>query len=242
MKQQLIQEDSDSEYKQEVVDKTINDKETKVKVTYKQIQVRPGVLERQKWEKWGEVSNLPRGQFREGDMLVEAELRIQAANNQEECNFVIPPPKQLFVVSFDKESSKPQANQQVGPRQIGQSIQFEQAPASSQWLVIVSNLVQFEYAETFQDIIRAKDDFRGWLRKQLDQEEGRFSYYINFLQNRRKQKVYSLDGQNSHQPLIQKVMLKFQDKNRAEIALEKLNGKSYDGCILQLELQEQRPR
>lgn len=31
-------------------------------------------------------------------------------------------------------------------------------------------------------------------------------------------------------------MLKFQDKKKAEIALDRLTGKSYDGCILHLEL------
>jgi hypothetical protein len=37
-------------------------------------------------------------------------------------------------------------------------------------------------------------------------------------------------------------MLKFQSKDKAEEALARLDGKSYGGCMLSLELQEQKPR
>lgn len=87
-----------------------------------------------------------------------------------------------------------------------------------------------------------KDAFRGWLRKHLNLEERRENYYINFLQNKRKNKIVSDDQETTTFPLLQKVMLKFPDMYKASKAYDVLNGLSFGECVLSLELQEQRAR
>ncbi|KAM3140177.1 hypothetical protein pb186bvf_007730 [Paramecium bursaria] len=241
----------EDQIQQIVVTKTITDrngqeKQVQVKQFVREVKVRKQVLERQQWKKWGEVAEVPRGTFKEGDMLVEAELRIQASNNQEELNFVVPPPKTQFVVNNEKQvpEQKKTIEQNNNSRQIGQPIQFEtyEQLNTSTWLLIISNLVYFEDAQNYGDIIKTKDRFRDWLEVQLGIEEGKNTYFVNFLQNKRKPRVFNSDGTYSHHPLIQKVMLKFPDKQKAEFVYKQLLDKAYDNCILCLEIQEQRPR
>jgi hypothetical protein len=53
------------------------------------LKVRPCVLERRKWEKFGEVSNIPRGEHKKGDTIREKAIPIESAENTEKAEIDI---------------------------------------------------------------------------------------------------------------------------------------------------------
>lgn len=132
----------------------------------REVQVRKQVLERNEWQKWGLVEGIRRGEHKEGDMMVEQEIKLQAldGNQLDERNFVIPPAKQTFFVDLGQEEKKEEEKQrregveeQIRQgRKAGESIRFDggkyNSSSTQQWLLMVSNLLQFEEADTYSDI------------------------------------------------------------------------------------------
>jgi len=194
------------------------------------IPVRKQVKDRKKWEKFGEVANIPKGEHKPGDYTLDNPIEIQTSGEQGEIGLI----KQLARITTDTvrenrerkklddieqqitQKDKPEPEKTVNKW----DKMFVGRPLSSDYSIRVSNIMSYEkeLKDTEIELNEFFDDM--FVKLKIDCKKKKY------LSNRESKRF------------LGKAFFAFNKQEDATKALEVINGLTYNNCLLEADVAE----